>query len=69
MQFFVSTRHGGRFRVINLAHINYVDFVSLDNNPETPERCTIYFNGSDKSLSLDHIPDVQTLFSLLKEAR
>jgi hypothetical protein len=66
MKPFISAKHGNRFKLINLDNIAYVDFVSLDENPDTPERCTIYFVSQEKGLSLDNPADTRALLNALK---
>lgn len=66
MRTFITSRQGNRFKVINLDSISYVDFISMDNNPATPERCSIYFHNTEKAISLENPADARALLEALQ---
>lgn len=66
MKTFITTRVNNRFKAINVESIAYVDFVSMDKNPEEPERCSIFFINGDKSLTIDNPADTRAILGLLQ---
>ncbi|HEY9687771.1 MAG TPA: hypothetical protein V6C52_12420 [Coleofasciculaceae cyanobacterium] len=66
MRNFISSYHTHCFKVINLDAIAYVDFVSSDDQPNAPMRCTIYCMNGDKSISLENAEDAQGLLEAMR---
>lgn len=66
MRNYISSHDSQSFKVINLDTISYVDFNSSNNNPNTPQRCTVYFMNGQSSISLDTETDAQGLLEAMR---
>jgi hypothetical protein len=66
MKTYVTSQQGNGFRVINLDAIAFIDFISTTDNPNTPERCVIYFINGDAPVTLDHPVDAFGLLDAMQ---